>query len=490
MEFEPNKTPYAYCSAANNPFTQESLEVRVPQIMDEIVNTVKRELIQDQELGNAARVEEGNKIVQELMELREEMKRNEVLKPLAKDSIGDVEEYNQYGENYFKGERWFETPFIWWEPYLYRRIAGIFNRAVTYKDFDYFEHQKKKTFVASAQAVITLGGRAYDCVEECKVENIGEQQVQGLALQDEMAKRRLVGFLEVLQTSLWGNQTDLSMFPDLKSGDLEKLQAKLLASGNNGGGAAKDDDNINKNLISNDSLKIHQIFERINSRNEANGTNGGVKRIDIVLDNSGFELFNDLIFANWAVELGYATEVVFHGKRIPWYVSDVTRADFEWTLECCSNADFFSGNSQDILKLIKMGQRWRDQYYKTGVWRFEDDLFWTGPYPTKYITKYAPELWKKISAASDMLLFKGDLNYRKLVSDLKWPEDTPFETAIGKSISTAPGVPAIVALRTLKADTIVGLSSGLSARLDSEDPGWKHKGKYGVIQLGAGKFRD
>ncbi len=78
----------------------------------------------------------------------------------------------------------------------------------------------------------------------------------------------------------------------------------------------------------------------------------GSETIDIVLDNAGFELFTDLCLAHVLVTVCKASkvnllwvmrptkrhahvflgQVVFHAKRIPWFVSDVTLPDFEWTL--------------------------------------------------------------------------------------------------------------------------------------------------------------
>ncbi len=78
----------------------------------------------------------------------------------------------------------------------------------------------------------------------------------------------------------------------------------------------------------------------------------GGETIDIVLDNAGFELFTDLCLAHVLVTVCKASkvnhalamystkrhihvflgQVVFHAKRIPWFVSDVTLPDFEWAL--------------------------------------------------------------------------------------------------------------------------------------------------------------
>ncbi len=51
------------------------------------------------------------------------------------------------------------------------------------------------------------------------------------------------------------------------------------------------------------------------------------------MDNAGYELANDLFFADFLTWSGLAKKVIFHGKAIPWFVSDVTPADFDVTLK-------------------------------------------------------------------------------------------------------------------------------------------------------------
>jgi hypothetical protein len=65
-------------------------------------------------------------------------------------------------------------------------------------------------------------------------------------------------------------------------------------------------------LIIND---IENVVEYLSSKN-------GV-RIDIILDNSGFELFVDLLLADFLIQSGIAKTVVFHAKEYPYFVSDV-----------------------------------------------------------------------------------------------------------------------------------------------------------------------
>ena len=57
------------------------------------------------------------------------------------------------------------------------------------------------------------------------------------------------------------------------------------------------------------------------------------KSYHVVLDNAGYEVFTDLCLVYWLLKSGHAAEVVLHGKLMPWFVSDVTRDDFVWTLE-------------------------------------------------------------------------------------------------------------------------------------------------------------
>jgi len=90
----------------------------------------------------------------------------------------------------------------------------------------------------------------------------------------------------------------------------------------------------------------------------------------------------------------------------------------------------------------------------------------------------APDLFIEL-ATSDLVIFKGDLNHRKLGYDCHYPYNTPFSQAIGPLAST-PGAPPIVSLRTVKSDIVVGIPDGVGEKLDEEEKGWKISGKVSL----------
>jgi hypothetical protein len=76
----------------------------------------------------------------------------------------------------------------------------------------------------------------------------------------------------------------------------------------------------------------------------------------------------------------------------------------------------------------------------------------------------------------DLVIVKGDANYRRLLGDAHWPHETPFADVV--SYFPAP----LVALRTFKSEVAVGLAPGRAEELARSDPQWLVNGRRGVIQ--------
>lgn len=90
--------------------------------------------------------------------------------------------------------------------------------------------------------------------------------------------------------------------------------------------------------------------------------------------------------------------------------------------------------------------------------------------------EHDPVLYAKLSDAK-LVIFKGDLNYRKLLGDINWEYTTKFTKALRGFQPTN-----VLALRTVKSDVCVGLSPGVAEEFFRKDETWMCTGQYGLIQ--------
>lgn len=135
--------------------------------------------------------------------------------------------------------------------------------------------------------------------------------------------------------------------------------------------------------------------------------------------------------------------------------------------------------------LKEMVERWR-RYLEQGIFRLSTAVedghkktqFWTGPWPYWYMEDKANSLWRFLTE-SGLVIFKGDLNYRKLTGDVKWPVTVPFATALGPLAGSFP----LLSLRTNKADVVVGISQDVADKLDEKEKGWRVNGKYALVSF-------
>lgn len=191
--------------------------------------------------------------------------------------------------------------------------------------------------------------------------------------------------------------------------------------------------------------------------------------IDIIMDNAGYELFTDLVLADFIIQYGFVKQIRFHCKSIPWFVSDVNSHDFYWTISQLANSD------KELLSAF--GKRLQRHIETRQIELRPINLFWTSPYEYQAMRKISPKLYDEL-AKSRLLIFKGDLNYRKLLADMNWPPQTPFSDVLGEFRPTN-----LCTLRTVKAELICGLPNGLQEKLDNIDSMWMITGNYAVMQF-------
>lgn len=181
------------------------------------------------------------------------------------------------------------------------------------------------------------------------------------------------------------------------------------------------------------------------------------KRFDIICDNSEAELFSDIYLAVFMIIHDYVNKVVLHVKSYPYFVSDATIDDFGKLVNTLTKDN---SNSQ-LLELLS----------KKKI-EVKTHKFWTE-------AKYFDELPKDLGInknTTDLLIVKGDLNYRRLVGDKNWKSTDSFEKRC--LIKDIP----VIAPRVLKSDVLVGVEPIFVSMAKAQDKKYKTDGKWGVIQ--------
>ncbi|HEX7072399.1 MAG TPA: damage-control phosphatase ARMT1 family protein [Rhodothermales bacterium] len=341
---------------------------------------------------------------------------NGVVEPLDDPFAPDVDAWNEQ-HRAVAGQTWLQVPWFFAETYFYRRIVA----AVRYfagdgrVGLDPFAYQKRRGLEVS-DALIR---RAFEELEAALS--------QGWST---------AAFAALIKADLWGNQADLSLWP---------------ADDQNHPTHAADE--ADAHLLVDDAMRAAEHFER---------RPGG--RLDVLVDNAGFELVGDLVLADYVLSTSAASKVVLHVKLHPTFVSDAMEADVRATI------DFLAESSHESVR--HGGERLR-RHLESGALVLRTHPFWTSPLPAWEM----PEDVCDDLAASDLVVSKGDANYRRLLGDLKWPLDTPFRDIV--NYFPAP----VVVLRTYKSELGCGVDSERIARLKQEDPEWMTNGRWGIVQM-------
>ncbi|PGG96828.1 hypothetical protein AJ79_09434 [Helicocarpus griseus UAMH5409] len=483
MEFDTKTPPYSTSDTSS--FAYISARDRWPVILTSAIDDLSRTLF---EVTDDVKRKEGKKIVEKLAELKYELQHNRKLTPLENDGEADIADYNKELEAR-GGITWFGAPWLYTECYLYRRINVIFTLSTHWKTYDIFARQKMSTFKSSRPAVLELATKYKELIQQI---DSGEGSQNKTPEQIEEAERLL--FMEMCEICLWGNATDLSLLTSLTYEDIQKLQGAQARK------AAE------QNILINE---LPSAFKILNSARKSKSTSGE-RRVDIVLDNAGFELFVDLILAGYLLSAGLATTIVLHPKSLPWFVSDVLPKDFADLISALSDPQGFysspdekgdpkaNGNGEkpqplsekEIDELKFLFDQW-SRFHEEGKLIIRPNRFWTMAGSYWRLPKEAPELLEDLKE-SELVIFKGDLNYRKLTGDAQWPTTTPFTTAIGP-LGPSSGI-RVLALRTCKADTVVGLPEGEDERIRALPGGggekerkWAWSGKWAVVSFSDGK---
>lgn len=350
---------------------------------------------------------------------------------------------------------WLDGPWLFTECYLYRALDVAVKKQSEWKHWDIFERLKRETYKSSAFGVEEIAGYYNKLSQELK----SEAEIP-------LEKLKLL-FEDFIDTSLWGNATDLSLLANATLEDIQSRQGSAARAASA------------KNILCND---LPLAWDRILA------VPFEQRRVDIVLDNAGFEFYTDLALTLFLLDSKLVSQVVFHCKTRPWMVSDTMVKDYKLWVHDMKDPSFFteSMHRADLDHFTNSVEK----YHQEGRFKLVDSEFWTSSLDywelAKDETKYGgAELWKYFQD-STLVIVKGDLNYRKLTGDRKWVRSTPFNTAINKLAGA--GI-HILALRTCKADVCAGLPEGKDEELcklwesEGHEVGglWCSSGKWAVV---------
>ncbi|MGY1581318.1 damage-control phosphatase ARMT1 family protein [Streptomyces sp. MN13] len=236
----------------------------------------------------------------------------------------------------------------------------------------------------------------------------------------------------LLHGSLWGNRADLGF--------------RLSAEGAETRAAVP-------GLVADDSDTLWSLLPP-----------SGTGTLCLVADNAGRELVPDLLLIADLLRQGRVERAVLHVKPYPYYVSDATTAD---VLDALRRLTAASGAAAGYGRRLWAAMT-------DGRLTVRAHPFSGGPLPYAEM----PDDLRAEFAAATVTVFKGDLNYRRLVGDRRWPPSTPFADLT----DWFPG--PVAALRTLKSEVISGLDARTEASLvAAEGQRWRTAGTHALIQV-------
>ena len=239
----------------------------------------------------------------------------------------------------------------------------------------------------------------------------------------------------LLAAALWGNRADLSF----------QLQLNAAAAEARSEGILVDDSAL--------------LWAALSAQDNPT--------VCVVADNAGRELLADLVLADSLLTQRLAAEIVLYVKPCPYYVSDATMADVLAVIQRL--------RAEPRPQIGSIGDRLWDAV-RSGRLKVRTHKFFCAPLAFHDM----PDDLAAEFATATMTVMKGDLNYRRLVGDRYWPATTPFDETVAYFPSP------VTALRTLKSEVLVGLTSEQVAQLDATGERWRISGGYAVIQVRVG----
>jgi hypothetical protein len=339
----------------------------------------------------------------------------------------------------YLGMNWLQIPWFFAEEYFYLRLLEACAYFVEGPDHlvDPYAEQKRLGLES------TRAGAAL----------LAKQVQHALSLPPDQWRDSLT---RLLLADLWGNQNDLSMWPVEQSGEGNKMSGGSAQPGHGSAGQPELSAARAHALADDTTLLLDYLAGLDPAKMRPRHL-----RVDIILDNAGYELVADLALVDFLLSAGLADQVMLHTKCYPVFVSDALDKDIHATLDWLC----FLGDPAACDMAIRLRR-----CLVSGALRMGPHPFWTSPLPA---WEMPADLLEEIGKAH-LVLSKGDANYRRLLGDLHWPLETPFAAVVSYF------QPALLALRTCKSEIGVGIAP---ERIPQNEEKWLYNGRWGLIEF-------
>ncbi|XP_043646257.1 damage-control phosphatase ARMT1 [Drosophila teissieri] len=405
-----------------------TLRSRLPVILTNVIDTLTRDKTElvaqfaSHEFSQAAR-EELKIIIGLISRLKYELQTDKSFQNFTGEEP-DQEVWNNFISSLPDGERsFYKASSLHAECYLHRKLHSFLENSVFLKSYDFFAKVKEQALTDSIDDVLAL----------TKYTRRSENNVEV--------------FDELLRINMWSNCNDMATDTETVKQTNRQVLEKVSAT--------------DEHVLVNQAAEIWRCLENPKPKKQ--------KQVDFILDNAGYELFSDFVLAEFMIEKGLANKVRFHVKAHPWFVNDVTERDFKWTLE------YLSQHADYIISLI--GKKFL-QFIDEGKFELAPiSHFWTSPHSFYSMAQMDPDLYSSLQQ-SKLVVFKGELNYRKLLQDVCWMPTQELSTCLRGFLPSN-----ICVLRRVKSEVMSGLPDGVGQALSRKDPRWMVSGSYGVIQF-------
>ncbi|KAH8293159.1 hypothetical protein KR044_007483, partial [Drosophila immigrans] len=407
-------------------FAYVALQARMPGIMQQVIQTMasnENELIK---LHGEEALKDLQTITNSIERLKRELSNDRKFMQFHGNEV-DKAEWNAFLTELPHPKRsYFRASWLHAECYLYRRLYSFFENSKHLRNFDYFRDLKQEDLKISELAITCL-----------------TRATRNLTKSYDM-------FHKLVRINMWSNRFEIQLNSFFFNRPEDRSDLNVLTS-------VAD---LDKRLLVDESLLVWNCLEKVKGNDEI--------IVDYICDNAGFELFTDFLFIEYMLDHRLATQVRMHVKAIPWYISDVMAHDVEWTVK-------YLMNHPDEL-VSRLGWKLEVLFAENRIVISPISYFWTGPQSYFVMVDCSVGLYKLLTQ-SQVAIFKGDLNYRKLLGDYIWDSTEEFITCLRGFRPTN-----MCAIRTVKCEVICGLAEGTADRLLHTDPTWMISGTYGVIQ--------